>query len=158
MRSAPWLVLGGAVAGFLGVLGLHRPAGPSVLPRAAPQPTAPRAGASTGPAASHPATPGPTAAAGRAAAPVTGPVVPYGYGELDTRITISGGRITAVTVPVLKTAEQFSQQLATQAIPVLRNEVLTAQSAHIQAVSGATYTSEAYARSVQAALDKAHFR
>jgi uncharacterized protein with FMN-binding domain len=61
-------------------------------------------------------------------------------------------------VPVLKTAEQFSQQLAVQAIPVLRNEVLSAQSARIQAVSGATYTSEAYAQSVQAALDKAHFK
>ncbi|HTT53207.1 MAG TPA: FMN-binding protein [Streptosporangiaceae bacterium] len=152
MRRAPWLVLGGAVAGFLGVLGLHRPAGSSALPHATPPPTAARAGASTRPAA------GPTAAAGSAAAPVTGPVVPYGYGELDTRVTISGGRITAVTVPVLKTAEQFSRQLATQAIPVLRNEVLAAQSAHIQAVSGATYTSAAYARSVQAALDKAHFR
>jgi uncharacterized protein with FMN-binding domain len=48
--------------------------------------------------------------------------------------------------------------LANRAIPVLRNEVLSAQSARIQAVSGATYTSEAYAQSVQAALDKAHFK
>ena len=84
--------------------------------------------------------------------------MPYGYGELATRVTISHGRITRVGVPVLKTAEQFSQQLAVQAIPVLRNEVLSAQSARIQAVSGATYTSEAYAQSVQAALDKAHFK
>ena len=84
--------------------------------------------------------------------------MPYGYGELATRVTISHGRITGVSVPVLKTAEQFSQQLAAQAIPVLRNEVLSAQSARIQAVSGATYTSEAYARSVQAALDQAHFK
>ena len=83
-------------------------------------------------------------------------MVPYGYGELSTKVSVSGGRITGVSVPVLKTAEQYSQQLAAQVIPTLRNEVLAAQSARIQAVSGATYTSEAYAQSVQAALDKAH--
>jgi len=142
VKSAPWLVLGGVVAGFLGVLGLHRPAASGALPQR-PAPSASRA-----PVA------GPPAAAGS----LTGPVVPYGYGELATRVTVSHGRITGVGVPVLKTAEQFSQQLAVQAIPVLRNEVLSAQSARIQAVSGATYTSEAYAQSVQAALDKAHFR
>lgn len=145
MKSAPWLVLGGAVAGFLGVLGLHRPAGSGALPPSQAQSASPGRSASV---AGRPA-----AASGA----VTGTVVPYGYGELATRVSISHGRITGVSVPVLKTAEQFSEQLATRAIPVLRHEVLAAQSARIQAVSGATYTSEAYARSVQAALDKAHF-
>ena len=82
----------------------------------------------------------------------------YGYGELSARVSISGGRITGITVPVLRTAEQYSQQLAAQVIPTLRSEVLQAQNARINAVSGATYTSQAYAVSVQAALDKAHFR
>ena len=63
-----------------------------------------------------------------------------------------------MSVPLLQTAEQFSQELADRAIPVLRHEVLAAQSARIQAVSGATYTSQAYAQSVQAALDKAHVK
>jgi uncharacterized protein with FMN-binding domain len=147
MKSAPWLVLGGAVAGFLAVLGLHRPATSGALAHGPAQRPAQRA-------SSAPVSGPPAATAGA----VTGPVVPYGYGELATRVSISGGRITAVSVPVLKVAEQFSQQLAVQAIPILRNEVLSAQSARIQAVSGATYTSEAYARSVQAALDKAHFK
>ena len=146
MKAAPWLVLGGAVAGFLGVLGLHRPAASSAPP----------------PSPARSASPGRSAAAAAPSAAssgeVTGSVVPYGYGELATRVSISGGRITGVGVPVLKVAEQFSQQLAAEAIPVLRKEVLSAQSARIQAVSGATYTSEAYAQSVQAALDKAHFR
>lgn len=145
MKSAPWLVLGGAVAGFLGVLGLHRAAPPGALAQG-PAPTA-------SPGRSTPVA-GPSAAAPGA---VSGPVVPYGYGELATRVSISGRRITGVSVPVLKTSEQFSQELANRAIPVLRHEVLAAQSARIQAVSGATYTSEAYAQSVQAALDKAHF-
>jgi uncharacterized protein with FMN-binding domain len=61
-------------------------------------------------------------------------------------------------VPLLKTAEPYSQQLASQVIPMLRNEVLSAQSTSINAVSGATYTSQAYAASVQAALDKLHFK
>ncbi|HEY2130806.1 MAG TPA: FMN-binding protein [Streptosporangiaceae bacterium] len=149
MRSAPWLVLGGTVAGFLGVLGLHRPATPSVLAHGQAQPSA-----KASPGAARVA--GPRAAPGLASGAFTGPVVPYGYGELSTRVTVSGGRITGVRVPVLKTAEQYSQQLAVQVIPMLRNEVVSAQSARIQAVSGATYTSEAYAQSVQAALDKAH--
>jgi uncharacterized protein with FMN-binding domain len=146
VKSAPWLALGGAVAGFLGVIGLHRPAASGAL--------AQRPAPSASPGRSAPAA-GPSAAT---SGTVTGSVVPYGYGELATRVSISGGRITGVNVPVLKVAEQFSQQIAAEAIPVLRNEVLAAQSARIQAVSGATYTSEAYAQSVQAALDKAHFR
>jgi len=142
MKAGAWLVVGGAVAGFLGVLGLHRPAAPGAL-------------------AAGPARAGSASRATPAAGPpgsVTGPAVQYGYGELATRVAISGGRITGVSVPVLSVAEQFSQELADRAIPVLRHEVLAAQSARIQAVSGATYTSEAYAESVQAALDKAHFK
>jgi uncharacterized protein with FMN-binding domain len=83
-------------------------------------------------------------------------VTPYGYGELDVRVTVSGSRITDVTVPVLRTAEPYSQQLASQVIPMLKSEVLAAGSAQINGVSGATYTSQAYATSLQAALDKLH--
>ena len=149
MKSAPWLVLGGTVAGFLGVLGLHKPATSNVLANRPAQPTA-----TASPGASQVA--GPQAGARLAAGAFSGPVVPYGYGELGTKVSVSGGRITGVSVSVLKTAEQYSQQLAAQVIPMLQNEVVSAQSARIQAVSGATYTSEAYAQSVQAALDKAH--
>ena len=81
MKAGAWLVLGGTVAGFLGVLGLHRPASSSAL----------------APAAS----PGRTAVAAGAPGTVTGPVVNYGYGELATRVAISGGRITAVIRPPL---------------------------------------------------------
>jgi len=167
MRAGAWLVLGGAVAGFLGVLGLHRPASSSALAGGTVTQGPGTQGPGTqGPGTQGPGTqgPGPTASPGRtttAAGPpgtVTGPVVNYGYGELATRVAISGSRITGVSVPVIRVAEQFSQELADRAIPVLRHEVLAAQSAHIQAVSGATYTSEAYAQSVQAALDKAHFK
>jgi uncharacterized protein with FMN-binding domain len=145
MKSGPWLVVAGAVAGFAGVLGFHR----------APQ------AAALNPARSQPsgrATTGAAATPGATSGTATGTLEQYGYGELAARVTVAGGHITAVSVPQLRTAEQYSQQLAQQVIPMLRQEVLAAQSAHIQAVSGATYTSQAYASSVQAALDQVHFR
>lgn len=84
----------------------------------------------------------------------TGTLEQYGYGEIAVTVRSSGGRITAVSVSKLETAESYSAQLAQSAIPVLRTEVLDAQSANVSAVSGATYTSNAYAASVQSALDK----
>ena len=154
MKRAPWLVVAGAVAGFLGVIGLHKTAAPAALASQGAKPAG---------QASHSARRGPARQAGRRSAPAAavttlGALERYGYGELAARVSISGGRITGITVPVLRTAEQYSQQLAVQVIPTLRSEVLAAQSARINAVSGATYTSQAYAMSVQAALDKAHFR
>jgi uncharacterized protein with FMN-binding domain len=74
------------------------------------------------------------------------------------KVTVSGNKITGLSVPVLQTAEPYSQSLAQQVIPMLRNEVLSAQSARINGISGATYTSEAYAYSLQAALDSLHFK
>jgi uncharacterized protein with FMN-binding domain len=80
----------------------------------------------------------------------------YGYGALSVSVTVRGNRIEDVTVHGLQTAEQYSQQLAAQVIPILHSEVLSAQSARINGVSGASYTSQAYALSVQSALDKLH--
>ena len=82
----------------------------------------------------------------------------YGYGQLSVTVTVRGDRIVAVSVPVLHTMDPYSQQLARQVIPTLRSEVLAAHSAQIHGVSGATYTSEAYAQSIQSALDKLHVR
>lgn len=155
MKRAPWLVVAGTVAGFLGVVGLHKSAAPTALASSGSPPAS---------QPSHAARPGQarTRATPAAGAAVTGTTLGatenYGYGELAARVSISGGRITDIAVPVLRAAEQYSQQLAAQVIPTLRSEVLAAQSARINAVSGATYTSQAYALSVQAALDKAHFR
>ncbi len=154
MKTGPWLVAAGAVAGFLGVLGFHKsPAATALNPARQP---AVQQGQRRGHAG--PARPGGPVAEPTGTASATGTMEQYGYGELAARVTISGGHITAVSVPAIRTAEQYSQQLAAQVIPMLRQEVLAAQSAHIQAVSGATYTSQAYAASVQAALDQVHFK
>jgi uncharacterized protein with FMN-binding domain len=80
----------------------------------------------------------------------------YGYGVLAVKVTVTGTRITSVVLSQLQTADQYSQQLAVQVIPMLRSQVLAAQTARINGVSGATYTSEAYATSIQSALDKLH--
>jgi uncharacterized protein with FMN-binding domain len=82
--------------------------------------------------------------------------VNFGYGTIAVKVTIHGTRITAVSVATLQTLEPTSQQICAQAIPVLRSEVLSAQSASINSVSGASYTSAGYARSLQAALDTLH--
>jgi uncharacterized protein with FMN-binding domain len=92
-----------------------------------------------------------------AASSATGVSEQYGYGTLSVRVTITGSRITDVKVANLQTIDQYSQQLAVQVIPYLRRQVLSLQTARISGISGATYTSEAYAYSLQSALDKLHF-
>lgn len=148
MKRAPLLIVTGAVAGFLGVLGLHLRQAP-----AAAQPAGSPSGAGSPAAPAGPA--GPVAEGARSA---VGPQVQYGYGVLDVKVTVRGTRIADVSVPLLQTAEPTSQQISEQAIAMLRTEVLSAQGLNINAISGATYTSEAYAQSLQAALDKLHIK
>ena len=166
MKRAPWYLVVGAVAGFAGVLALHSRAtpAPSALGAAgkSEQPSQPAqpARSGTGPprGGSPGSQPSQPAGAGGGTHSATGALERYGYGELAVRVTVSRNRITNVTVPALQTADPTSQQIADQAIPMLRSEVLAADGASINGVSGATFTSEAYATSVQAALDKLHLR
>lgn len=161
MKRAGWYLVAGAIAGFGGVLGFHSTgtAAPAVLGPPKPSGTGGSPVASASPAGSArsvgPASQGGTSGQARTA---VGTVVQYGYGELSVKVTVRGSQITAVSVPLLRTAEPYSQQLAQQVIPMLKSEVLTAHSAQIHGVSGATYTSEAYAQSIQSALDKLHVR
>ena len=76
------------------------------------------------------------------------------YGTVQVKVTLSGGRITDVQAVQLPTGGR-SGDIASYAAPRLRSEVLAAQSANIDTVSGASYDSEGYARSVQSALDAA---
>jgi hypothetical protein len=161
VKRAGWYLLAGTVAGFGGVLGLHstQAAAPTVLGRL-PHSEAGPLPAATAPASGRAATPAavPTRPATGPARTVTGAVVPYGYGELSVRVTVRGGQIVAVSVPLLRVADPTSQQIAAQAFPTLRSEVLAVHSAQIDGVSGATYTSEAYSQSIQSALDKLHVK
>ena len=68
---------------------------------------------------------------------------------------VVSGKITDVVALHLTDQGGRSVQLSNQAAPILRSEVLKAQSAKVNGVSGATYTSVAYLASLQAAIDKA---
>jgi uncharacterized protein with FMN-binding domain len=81
-----------------------------------------------------------------------GAIEQYGYGELAVKVTVTGGRIVDLSTAELRIAEPYSQNIAQQAIPILRGEVLQAQSANVSTISGATYTSEAYLQSIRSAL------
>ena len=71
------------------------------------------------------------------------------------QITVSGGTITAVDVPQYPSSNGRDRQINQQAIPILVSETVSAQSARIDMVSGATYTSDGYLQSLQSAIDQA---
>lgn len=79
------------------------------------------------------------------------------FGDVQVQVTVSGGAITDVTALRLTDSDGRSVQISNRAAPILRDEVLSSQSANVANVSGATYTSQAYLTSVQSALDQAGF-
>ena len=83
-------------------------------------------------------------------------MIPTRYGDVQVEVVLSGSRITDVKPLQLPYDRARSQFISDQAAPLLRQEALDAQSAQIDTLSGATYTSEGYAQSLQAALDQAH--
>jgi uncharacterized protein with FMN-binding domain len=78
----------------------------------------------------------------------------YPYGDLAVQVTVSGKRITNVSVAKHDTTDPQSAMIDQYAIPILAKQALQAQSARINGISGASYTSAAYAQSLQSALDK----
>ncbi|MFR9805433.1 FMN-binding protein [Pseudonocardia sp. RS010] len=85
----------------------------------------------------------------------TGSVAQTRWGAVQVTITVAGGRITDVSVPQYPDGNGKDQQINAYALPVLTQETLTAQSADIDLVSGATVTSDGYVESLQSALDRA---
>jgi len=112
------------------------------------------AGSSSSTGSGSSSTLGATAKAGGTYA---GTAVETRFGTVQVQVTIKAGVITDVTALHLTDQEQRSVQISARAAPLLRSEVLSAQSANVQTIGGATYTSEAYLTSLQAALDAAHF-
>lgn len=85
----------------------------------------------------------------------TGDTVGTRFGDVAVAITVSNGAITDVTALKLTDHDNRSVQISNRAAPILRDEVLAAQSASVANVSGATYTTRAYLSSLQSALDQA---
>jgi uncharacterized protein with FMN-binding domain len=113
------------------------------------------------------ATPAPAASSPRASATAatgagrgkngsyTGSAADTPFGPVQVSATVSGGKLTDVTVLQVPDNGRYEEQIVAQALPILRSEALSNQNAHIDVVSGATYTSQGYAQSLQSALDQA---
>jgi uncharacterized protein with FMN-binding domain len=127
---------------------------PTPAPTAAPSGAPPSGGASPTPTGTKSATPTP-AASGFKSGSFTGQNSANPYGNVQVQVVISGGKITDVKTIQYPNGHQQSVYINEQALPMLRTEVLQAQSAQINIIGGATFTSESYAQSVQAALDVA---
>lgn len=77
------------------------------------------------------------------------------FGNVQVQVVVASGTITDVVAVQLTDDDGRSVQISNRAAPILRSEVLQAQSANVSNVSGATYTTDAYLASVQSALDQA---
>ena len=158
MRRAP-IVITATVVGLIGVLEFHS------LPAAVSVGTLPAAGAAA--AASPASGTAPHRASKKSAArpkpgstsqpagtrTAVGPQVNYSWGVLSVSVTVSGTKITKVGIASLNDGgNPRSQSIDQQSIPMLEQEALQAQSANIQGVSGASYTSAGFQQSLQGAL------
>ena len=165
MRRAV-IVLGSTAAGLAALLSFktHSVAAADPAPSApAPSATTPQAAASSTGSAAAKASATPKAgtttqastATQAATRTVTGTVASTQYGPMQVQVTLAGTKITKVTVLQRTDDGAESDQIDATAIPTLTSETLAAQSAHIDAVSGASYTSSGYIQSLQSALDQA---
>jgi uncharacterized protein with FMN-binding domain len=153
MKRAPF-VIAGTAAGVAGVLSFH------------PQPGASSASPTTGAIGAKPSTTSaPATSTNRAASPATaatrtatGADAPNQYGDVQVRVSVSGTKITNVTAVALPGGDGKSVEINAAAGPQLAQQALAAQSAQIDGVSGASYTSDSYKTSLQSALDKVGFK
>lgn len=99
-----------------------------------------------------PGTPGPTAPPDRT---IAGQPFQTGYGIVQVQVVLSGSRIHDVSFLQLTSGDPRSQDINSQAGPILLQQTLSAQGSGINGVSGATYTSQGYIQSLQSALDQA---
>lgn len=135
------LALVGTAAGLYALLGF----------KTEPLPTTSSISAST-PSSS---TPTPSSSSSKAATTtVTGNAIDTRYGPVQVQLTMTAGRITAVRVLQYPAHDGRDIQINNYALPVLIQETTQAQSANIDMVSGATFTSDGYIQSLQSALDK----
>jgi uncharacterized protein with FMN-binding domain len=117
---------------------------------AVPGPTAQTGGATPAPSASS------AGSATSGTKTYTGSVAQTRWGPVQVTVTVANGKITDVAIPVYPSGNGRDQEINAYALPILRQETLSAQNANINTVSGATVTSDGYLESLQAALDAAH--
>ena len=151
MNKKPFLILTGTIAGTVGVL-TYAPSSQAIAPTLTKSAATVSSSASKSTATS-------TSAATSATAKkvltrtVKGSVVQTQFGPVQVQVTLNGNKIT--TIKALQTPQGGrSSWINKQAVPYLVQQTLTAQSAAIQGVGGATYTTEGWITSLQSALSK----
>jgi uncharacterized protein with FMN-binding domain len=142
------LAIAGTISGLVLLLGFK------THPAARPGVTETSAGTTA--TGQRPGTPGQNPSGGSSGTrTLTGDAIDTRWGPVQVRVTLTGGKITKVTALRLPDGNQRDREINDFAVPQLTQEALSAQSARIDSVSGATYTSDGYVRSLQSALDKA---
>jgi uncharacterized protein with FMN-binding domain len=96
-----------------------------------------------------------TASSGYADGTYTGSGLEFMYGTVQVEAVIEGGQITEIQFLSIPSGRRESDEINGRATPILKQEAIAAQSAHVQVVSGATLTSRAFMESLQSALDQA---
>jgi uncharacterized protein with FMN-binding domain len=129
------------------------PSGSGTEPTASAS-TTPNASEASGSASGTPAAS--TSSGSSASGTYTGDVVETRWGSVQVRITVQDGRIVSSDAIEYPTGNHEDQEINAYAIPQLNAEVVEAQSASIDAVSGATVTSDGYIESLQSAIDQAN--
>ncbi|MEV8115792.1 FMN-binding protein [Streptomyces xiamenensis] len=119
----------------------------SLKPHAAPAALAPAPPAGDPPPAVAPG-PDPTGT-------FTGKSIDTPFGPVQVEVTLDQGKITGVRALRTPAGDPRTEAIAAESVPRLTQEVLRAQSVHVDAVSGASYTSQGYLDSLQSALDQA---
>lgn len=166
MKPAP-IVIAGTVMGLAGLLSFNSTAvklslgslPPATAPPGSTAPTttttAPRAGGSTPPPTTAGVPTTTTTAAPTATRSATGAAVNYIYGILSVKVAVSGGTITNISIASIDDGGNPRSAYIDQAsIPLLEQQAMSAQSANIQGVSGASYTTAGFGQSLQSALSK----
>jgi len=154
-RIASWLL--GTVTAVTLLFGYHTStSGPATASdTVVATPAAPQDTGSSGSGTSGSTSTGSGSTSSGTASTVTGSVASTRWGPVQVSITVTDGKITAVDVPQYPTGNGKDRQINASALPILTKETLSAQSADIDMVSGATVTSEGYVQSLQSALDQA---
>src|SRR3954464_1292207 len=152
MQRSP-IVIAATIAGTAGVLAFHPHAATQTATASTPS-TRTATSAATATASGSSGGSSSSGASGTA----TGDAVDTRYGSAQVRVTVKNGKITNIEALELQGNDPRSLQISSSAEPILKQEALTKQSADIDAVSGATYTSGSYDQSLQSALDKLGFK
>ena len=154
-------IAGGSAIGATGTGSSASASSPSTSKATKPTATKKPTAAATQPAATQSATASPAATQSTAAVTTpatsavkdgtfTGPSVNVNYGNVQVKITVVNGRITDAVA--IKAPSGKNDRYTNMSVPVLKQQTLKAQSANIQGVSGASYTSYGWFTSLQGAL------